>query len=185
MSTAAEGPAELGGGGLKGPRFPAPLPLPFFSPPAPPLPPPLPICSYKHEHEEEIATTAVAQMLGNTLYGRRFFPYYAFNVLAGIDGDGRGAVYTYDAVGSFERVGYACQGSGQKLIIPYLDNVIGYRSRGDAAAAPITADEAVNVAKDAFITAAERQIYVGDSIRIYTLVHGVKVAETTFALKRD
>ena len=35
---------------------------------------------------------------------------------------GRGAVYTYDAIGSYERVGYGCQGSGKELIQPVLDN---------------------------------------------------------------
>jgi 20S proteasome subunit beta 6 len=137
-----------------------------------------------HTHETEITPSSVAQLLSNTLYGRRFFPYYAFNVLAGIDEEGKGAVFTYDAVGSFERVQYACQGSGQKLIIPYLDNVVGFRTRSDDKP-EFTPDDAVNIAKDAFITATERQIYVGDKIKIFVIVAGVDVEESEFELKRD
>jgi hypothetical protein len=31
-------------------------------------------------------------------------------------------VYTYDAIGSYERTGYSCQGSGKDLMQPVLDN---------------------------------------------------------------
>lgn len=36
--------------------------------------------------------------------------------------EGKGCVFTYDAVGSYERVGYSAQGSGATLITPFLDN---------------------------------------------------------------
>ncbi|CAI0400980.1 unnamed protein product [Linum tenue] len=77
---------------------------------------------YQHQHNKQMSCPAMGQLLSNTLYYKRFFPYYTFNVLGGLDNEGKGCVYTYDAVGSYERVGYSAQGSGSVLIMPFLDN---------------------------------------------------------------
>ena len=82
------------------------------------------LVQYEHNHQSTMSTEAAAQLLSVTLYYRRFFPYYAFCMLAGLDENGKGAVYGYDAVGSFKRDDYGCMGSGQNFIMPILDNLV-------------------------------------------------------------
>ena len=55
----------------------------------------------------------------------RFFPYYVYNLVAGLDEDGKGAVFSYDPVGSYDRDEMKCAGSAASLIQPFLDNQIG------------------------------------------------------------
>lgn len=116
---------------------------------------------------------AMAQLLSNTLYFKRFFPYYAFNICAGLDVDGKGCVYTYDAIGSYERTGYSCQGSGQALIMPVLDNQLKAASPllhpPQSSATPLSEEEAVDLVKDCFATAGERDIYTGDAVDIFII----------------
>ena len=146
------------------------------------------VAGYRLAHEADMSTPALAQLLSTTLYGRRFFPYYAFNVVAGLDAGGAGAVYTYDAVGSFERVGYAAQGAGQKLIIPLLDNIVGGRNRGDrgygGAPPPLSLAEAQQLAVEAFVTAGERDIHTGDAVEVWSITReGVSLQRVP--LKKD
>ena len=100
---------------------------------------------FEHDHGESMSCDAAARLLSNTLYYKRFFPYYTFNICAGIDEEGAGAVYTYDAVGSYERTNYSCQGTGQGLIMPVLDNQLRAVSPlvlpAVSSATPLTAEE--------------------------------------------
>ena len=107
----------------------------------------------------------MAQLLGNTLYGRRFMPFYAFNLLCGIDKQGAGCVYGYDAIGSFDKLTYGCQGTGTSMASPLLDNqFIGHNHLVKKLATDRSNVE--NAAKDIINSIAERDIYTGDSVEL-------------------
>lgn len=101
---------------------------------------------------------------------------------------GKGAVYTYDAIGSYERTGYSCQGSGKDLMQPVLDNQLKAASpllvpaRNSVTELPL--EQAVDLVKDAFVSAGERDIYTGDTVEILVITRdGVRREE--LELKRD
>ncbi|CAI5971516.1 unnamed protein product [Closterium sp. NIES-65] len=118
---------------------------------------------YQQQHNEEMGCEAMAQLLANTLYYKRFFPYYTFNALAGLDVNGVGCVYGYDAVGSHERLGYVVHGTGQQLVVPVLDSQLKAANPlvlpPQPLATKLSQEEAVDLIKDTFASAAERDIY--------------------------
>ncbi|CAI8596053.1 unnamed protein product [Vicia faba] len=97
--------------------------------------------TYQHQHNKQMSCPAMAQLLSNTLYYKPFFPYYSFNVLGGLDSEGKGCVFTYDVVGSYER----------------------------DAVTPLSESEAVDLVKTVFASASERDIYTGDRVEIMIL----------------
>ena len=143
---------------------------------------------YKYANNKPIGCVAFAQMLSNTLYMRRFFPYYAFNIVAGLDAEGKGAVFTYDAVGSYERTNYSCQGSGQQLIMPVLDNQLKTVSPlvlpAVSSATPLSEQDSIDLIKDCFATATERDIYTGDAVELFVM-NKDGIRKETMPLKKD
>jgi len=130
-----------------------------------------------------MSTAAAAQLMSVTLYYKRFFPYYAFCMIAGLDETGKGSVFGYDAIGSFKRDDYGAMGSGQKYVVPILDNLIGHKNRHDEKK-KLTCEEAVAIMKDTFVVCAERDIYTGDSVEIKIIKKSGTTIET-FQLKKD
>ncbi|CAM0911887.1 unnamed protein product [Alopecurus aequalis] len=127
----------------------------------------------EHYHNKKMSCHAMAQLLSNTLYSKRFFPYYAFNLLGGLDREGKGCVFTYDAVGSFERTGYSAQGTGAALMMPVLDKQLKSPSPlllpARDAVTHLSESDAVDMVNDVFASATERDIYTGDNLEIIVI----------------
>ena len=117
---------------------------------------------YRSTHKKDPSLNAVAQMLSVTLYGRRFFPFYAFNLLAGMKDDGTFTCYGYDAVGSFDEATYGAQGSGNELITPVLDNIITRNPN-------LTEQDALRLVLETMNGTSCRDIFTGDKCEIMVL----------------
>jgi 20S proteasome subunit beta 6 len=143
---------------------------------------------YEHEHQKQMSTSAIAAMLSTILYYRRFFPYYVNNIIGGIDDEGKGCVYSFDPVGSYERENYRAAGSAGAILQPLLDNQIGFKNQQgiNAGAEPeLTKEKAVALVKDVFISAAERDIHTGDAVQIIIVNSGKQPDKLVFDLRRD
>lgn len=47
---------------------------------------------YRHAHAKDMPLRAIARLIQTMLYARRFFPYYVYNILGGIEEDGKPVV---------------------------------------------------------------------------------------------
>jgi 20S proteasome subunit beta 6 len=131
---------------------------------------------YESDMHKTPSIEAIAQMLSVILYYKRFFPYYTFNLLAGVDSTGVGAVYGYDAIGSFQRLTQGSQGSGRQLVQSILDNQVDRNNQLIKPSAELSVDEAKQLCMDAISSACERDIYTGDAATVVVIsAEGVRV----------
>jgi len=141
---------------------------------------------YEWSHKSKMSVKALSYLLAAQLYTRRLFPYYSFSLVGGMDADGHGAIYHYDALGSFERVMASCAGKGEHLIQPILDELTNMEADDElwtiAGAGEnvfvstqssnflnISIHVAIDTIVRAYRAAAEREISIGDELEIHIL----------------
>ncbi|KAB8336644.1 hypothetical protein FH972_020955 [Carpinus fangiana] len=150
---------------------------------------------YRYQHGKPMSLAACAQRLSHILYGKRFFPYYVNCILGGLDADGKGALYSYDPVGSYERESCRAAGAASSLIMPFLDGTVKKHNQyipgsgvgHDLKPVPerdLPRDEVEALVVDAFAGAAERHIEVGDGL-LMMIVTKNGIEEKYRELKKD
>lgn len=123
----------------------------------------------QYETYHRISLKALAHLLHNILYTRRFFPYYSYACLCGFI-DGVASIYSYDPVGSYDMTKCRCNGSASKMIQPLLDSwIMGKNFKNFKA---LTFEETVELVKKAFDGAAERDVKTKDFLELYILEEG-------------
>lgn len=133
---------------------------------------------YKMSNKFEPGVENIAQLLSNTLYSRRFFPYYTFNLLAGMNSKGEMKMYGYDAVGSFESLEYGANGSGKEMMAPILDSIL---KNGEVRP---NEKDGKDLILSCMNSCANRDIYTGDYMDVIT-IYADKVVEERFDLRKD
>jgi 20S proteasome subunit beta 6 len=150
---------------------------------------------YTYQHGKPMSVSACAQRLSHILYNKRFFPYYVHAILAGLDEKGVGALYSYDPVGSYEREQCRAAGAAASLIMPFLDNQVNFKNMYEPgsgtghdlkskAIEPLSQDHVEDLVRDAFTSAVERHIEVGDGLQMM-IITKEGIAETFTPLKKD
>jgi 20S proteasome subunit beta 6 len=153
------------------------------------------VAVYRHTHGKQISVKACAQRLSTILYGKRFFPYYTHAILGGLDEDGKGALYSYDPVGSYEREQCRAGGAAASLITPFLDNQVNLKNQyipgsgighdlKEREPVPLKRQETEQLVLDAFTSAVERHIEVGDGLQMMVITKD-GIEEIYRPLKQD
>ena len=150
---------------------------------------------YKYQHGKPMSVKACAQRLSTILYQKRFFPYYVHAILGGLDEDGKGCLYSYDPVGSYEREQCRAAGAAASLIMPFLDNQVNLKNQYEPGSGeghelqarkvePLSRMEVEQLVRDAFTSATERHIEVGDGLQMLVVTQK-GIEEIYHPLKKD
>lgn len=142
------------------------------------------IIQYEFKMGRKPSLRPTAHLLSRTLYGARFFPYYAFNMMAGIDENGKPTVFNYDAVGSYEESNYFCSGTSKEMIIPVLDTIF-HAYHHKVKEIPKSLDQIEKMLLDVFQSACERDIYTGDGLEVVILRPGQEPETRRHKLRKD
>ena len=150
---------------------------------------------YRYQHGKPMSLKAAAQRLSHILYQKRFFPFYVTAMIGGLDEDGKGALYSYDPVGSYEQHMCRAAGAASSLIMPFLDGTVDLKNRYEPGsgeghdlkpmvAMPLPRKDVEDLVIDSFTGATERHIEVGDQLQMLVVTKS-GIEEIFHELKKD
>uniref|UniRef100_A0A8C7LCB2 Proteasome subunit beta n=1 Tax=Oncorhynchus kisutch TaxID=8019 RepID=A0A8C7LCB2_ONCKI len=129
---------------------------------------------YKHSNNKSMTSEPSQPCCQLSCTVRRFFPYYVLQHHRWLDEEGKGAVYSFDPVGSYQR-GH---------IQSWWPQRIGFKNMEGVQHLPLNQEKACAAGQDVFISAAERDVYTGDALRICIVTkEGIK--EETVPLRKE
>lgn len=116
-------------------------------------------------------------------------------MIGGLDEEGKGALYSYDPVGSYERHMCRAAGAASSLIMPFLDGTVDLKNRyqpgsgeghdlAPMVAMPLPRKEVEDLVVDSFSGATERHIEVGDMLQMLVITKS-GIEEVFHELKKD
>jgi proteasome beta subunit len=114
---------------------------------------------YRLRRSASLTAEGAATLLANILNGNRFYPYYAWLILGGIDGKG-GHVFSVDPAGGCIEDKYVSVGSGSNFAYGILEE--GY-SRD------VTTSDAVDLALRGLTAAMKRDSASGDGYLVHVI----------------
>lgn len=139
-----------------------------------------------YESHRPITLKSAACLLHNILYGRRFFPYYVYPCLSGVEinknREYEATIYSFDSIGSYQATKCRCDGSGSKMIQPLLDSWISGKNFNNFKEQSF--ESIVSLVKKAFDSTAERDVKTKDMLELY-IVDGENVTHEFIELRKD
>lgn len=139
--------------------------------------------NYNFKTGKEIGVSQFERLVSVSLYRRRFFPWYTFNIVGGLNDAGEGKIYSYDAIGSSGEYQYTATGSGESLAIGVLDNEI-MPLITDNRIGDLTIEWAKRIAIGAMEAVTEREIKTGDNF-LYYIITKDGIQTLSHPLRRD
>ncbi|KAJ1465405.1 26S proteasome SU B6 [Baffinella frigidus] len=132
---------------------------------------------FKKENNQHFSLSGCAHFLSSILYSRRFFPFFTFNILAGLEEEKKGHCFSFDAIGSFEKNKFCSAGKGQSVADVILD------SKMTSSNIPFLIESLIFL-KKLFVSISYRGVTTGDGLQIFVLTKKGILIENSI-LKQD
>ncbi|KAI9581339.1 hypothetical protein GQX74_012664 [Glossina fuscipes] len=125
---------------------------------------------YGQDNSNTLSINDVTKMLSTLMYSERPIPYNITSILAGLDDQGEGVVYSYKHEICCRKLIYKAAGASCANIQQMLDNRIGLTSLQLEMPWEISEERAIEIISDAFMSVSDRDMLIGDTRFLMTSI---------------